>query len=453
MAPRVDSVAATSFVMQRREGTHVCPECGCTALVTDADAGGVYCSACGLELPMGSGSFQLSSRAFGDGKSTGGLTFDHLPDKNLPTDFRLGDVKGGPDEVAKFRSLRWLNHAVPQRSRQTVFKTVSLRLRPILERVNLPGDIVNRAVLDATKIVMEHGLLRVDGTYEGLALLGLMRADKECFLRVTRKQLICLVANVVPCAVYKNELVRPVKESPGAPSIELVKPIRESPGAKEWAITVPVNELKKWPDGLGFASVHFYYVPHDTNGSLTCHLTASVPIHFMRNIGGNVVKSSPPSVVDKRRNGFSLSFASDHSTYVLGRDPVIELAIKLVGDVKRPLKRACIVITNGGAFQVVKKAYHMWCTFLKEKPDPVTIEELNSINSLIPRDLISQVNERAHYFQRVCNRTNMQPLSNRVAAAVACFDVTVRPAKQLEKKYGVSESVIRAHHKQLMMHA
>lgn len=415
-----------------------CSECGSTKLVADADAGAVYCSACGLELPMTGGSFLLSSRAFGDGKSTGGLTLEHLPDKNLPTDFRLGDVKGGPEEVAKFRNLRWLNHVVPQRDRQTVFKTVSLRLRPVLERINVPSDIVNRAVLDATKIVMEHGLLRVDGTYEGLALLGLMHADRERFLRVKRKQLICLVSNVVPRDVY---------------TAELGKPVSESPGVKEWSMVVPIDKLEKWPDGLGFASVHFYYMSHSTYGGPTCHLTARVPIHFMRNVTRDAVKSSPPCVVDKRRNGFCLSFTSDHSTYVLGRDSAIGLTVKLVGEMKQPLKKACMAIASGGAFHVVKKAYHMWCTFLNEKPDPVTIEELNSINPIITRDLLSRVNERAHYFQRVCNRTMLQPLSNRVAAAVACFDVLVCPAKQLEEGYGVSESVIRAHHKRLMMHA
>ena len=148
-----------------------------------------------------------------------------------------------------------------------------------------------------------------------------------------------------------------------------------------------------------------------------------------------------------------MSFWADRSTYVHGRDAAVNVKVTLIGDPAQPLKNAYITVSNGGAFHVARKAYNMWCTLLGERTDPATIEELNELNPLIPRHLLSCVNERAHYFKRVCNRSMLQPLSDRVAAALACYDVLVLPAKQVGEKYEVSEGVIRAHHGRLKLHA
>jgi hypothetical protein len=391
---------------------------------------------------MNDGDFLPPAPAFGDGQFIGGMTFDHLPDKNLTTDFRPTDVKGNPERLKQFKNLRWLNHIVPQRNQQAVFKNVSLRLRPLLERPNLPSDVINRTVLKASRVVSAHGLLRVDGTYEGLALLALMHADKSRFLRIGRKRLISLLSNATPHEIHR---------------IELGEPYQKSHGVREWSLPLSIESMKEKPEGLCLISTHLYYCLHkDRRRGPVCHLTGTLPIRFLRNAGirQRAQSGPPPShMIEKRKDGFCMSFWADRSTYVHGRDTAVNVKVTLIGDPTQPLRNAYITVSNGGAFHVVRKAYNMWCTLLGERTDPATIEELNELNPLIPRHLLARVNERAHYFQRICNRVMLQPLSDRHAAAVACYDVLVLPAKQVGEKYEVSEGVIKAHHKRLMHHA
>jgi hypothetical protein len=61
------------------------------------------------------------------------------------------------------------------------------------------------------------------------------------------------------------------------------------------------------------------------------------------------------------------------------------------------------------------------------------------------------VNGRAYYFKRIRSRAILQPLSDRIAAAVACYDVLVLPARQVAAFYDVSECAIKAYHERLML--
>jgi hypothetical protein len=152
-------------------------------------------------------------------------------------------------------------------------------------------------------------------------------------------------------------------------------------------------------------------------------------------------------VVEKQKDGFYMKLSADPSTFIYGQDVSLNVKLTLLGDA--PLKKAYVALTNGGAFHVVQKAYNMWCTLLRERADPVTVEELNELNPHIPQHLLSDVNARAHYFKRLSSRSMFQPLSDRVAAAVACYDVLVLPAKQVAAFYEVSEGAIKAHHRRL----
>jgi len=425
---------------QEEHAHHTCPECGSERVISDPETGEVCCGSCGIQLSQ-AGDLLASTFPFGDGQSAGGITLDHMPDKNLTTDFRPSDAKGGPERVKQFTNLRWLNHVVPQRNHQSVYKNVSLRLRPLLERINLPSDVVNRVVLKASRIVSEHGLLRVDGAYESLALLGLIHADKGRFLRLGRRKLIGLLSNAT---LRKICLV------------ELGPPSHDGRGVREWRLSIPIEDLKEQPEGLCLVSVHLYYSLRDGRRRGTvCHLTGALPIRFMQNaaLGLDNARSRLPRVVEKRKDGFQMAFWADPSACVRGRDTTVNVRVTLLGDSAQPVKKAYVLLSSGGAFFTVRKAYNMWCVLLGERTDPATIEELNEINPLIPRHLLSRVNERAHYFKRVCNRAMLQPISDRVAAALACYDVLILPAKQVGEKYEVSEGVIRAHHGRLKLHA
>jgi len=415
-----------------------CPECGSEHLIADGEIGEVYCGECGVQLPFGGDEdFVPPAPTFGDGQSVGGVTFEHLPDKNLPTDFRLSDVKGGPEQVRRFASLRWLNHIVPQRDHQAVYRNVSLRIRPLLERINLPSAVVNRAVLKAGQVVSEHGLLRVDGTYEALALFGLMHADKRRFLRIGRRKLIGLLSNAAPRELHR---------------VELGEPDRKGRGVREWALSLSIERMNERAEGLCFLSAHLYYRLHDEHrkGPI-CHLTSTLPVRFLRNATPNLGHPSLPRahVVEKQKDGFYVKFSVDPSTFLHDRDAALSIRVTLLGDA--PLKKAYVALSNGGAFHVVQKAYNMWCTLLGERADPATVEELNELNPQIPRHRLSEVNARAHYFKRLSSSSMFQPISDRVAAAVACYDVLVLPAKQVAPSYEVSEGAIKAHHKRLTM--
>jgi hypothetical protein len=154
-------------------------------------------------------------------------------------------------------------------------------------------------------------------------------------------------------------------------------------------------------------------------------------------------------VVEKQKDGFYMKLSVDPSMFLYGHDAALNVRVTLLGDA--PLKKAYVALSNGGAFHVVQKAYNMWCTLLRERADPATVEELNELNPQIPRPLLSEVNARAHYFKRLSSRSMFQPLSDRVAAAVACYDVLVLPAKQVASFYEVSEGAVKAHHRRLTM--
>jgi len=430
------------------EAKAVCPECGSERLVSDIEAGEVWCSSCGVQLPLsGDEDFLPLASAFGDGQTIGGMTLEHLPDKNLTTDFRPSDMRGSLEEISRFRNLRWLNHIVPQRSQQSVYRNVSLRLRPLLERVGVPSEVVNRTVLKASQIVAKNGLLRIEGAYEGLALLGLMYADRQRFLRFGRKRLFSLISNASPREICRVDLL----ESPGESTIRCAVESEVKDSERSWVLGLPVGEMQERPEGPCMVSGHFYYYLNvkGRHGAV-CHLTGAVPVRFLLNTAQPSDSSAAlqQRVAEKRRGSFYMALSAEPASFVHGRDVAIEVRANLIGEA--PLKKAYVTLSNGGAFHIARKAYNSWCVFLGEPADPATIEELNELNPQIPRGLLSQVNGRAHYFKRIRSRAILQPLSDRIAAAVACYDVLVLPARQVADFYDVSECVIKAYHERLM---
>jgi hypothetical protein len=377
------------------------------------------------------------SRGFGDGTGRG-FTFPHLPDKNLPTTFRLSDIK---DETTRihFKRLQTINARVPQRENGAwVFYRRAKELRHLLERVYPCSDVQRQSEDKIGKILEFAARLTVDRPLpqsvpylrEAFAYLCIVHSDRHILLpfRVGRKALIAKLVGASDDVEQDS-----ISTSPALPTNFALR--TRNGGGCAWEMSLRFESMK----GLKPASEDV-----ELRASLTMpegSVNVAVPLTICYNvIGHRSAVGSHARLPDQA----SMVFLSASKRNCMLGEPV-----KIAVWIKPALKGGRIIqgrlqLKTGRKASVILEGYKQLCQHYSLPVTTTSAREIVANDPTLREDERRKAAALADAIHTTFkNAVAIQELKPEIAAAIAVVDIAHRSAISVAERYDVDISTLR----------
>jgi len=420
---------------------NVCPECGSDQLRNDYESSEVVCGSCGLVVR------ELSEVSDDYSERTGrGMTFPHLPDKNLTTTFRPEDVKDDKIRL-EFRRLRGVNRRIPQRSDGWAFYRRAKELRPFLERVYPPFDLkakrqdkISKVLEFASRLTSDRPLPQsLPRLKEAFAVLCIVQADPNMCLRQEGNR-----ARFVGLEGLINRILRdPDGDVRTFPELPLSFTIKSRNGQCTWTKVIRFQRFHPHHDGA--TRTGEINESHEVELLVTLTMadqsfTVGVPITICPNIVGR----SQPATEHRRLDEFTVAFltASKQKCRV-GESVKVTLRLQPAPARSAPIQGTLSLRTERTR-AVIMETYERLCHHYGLPLTPLTHDsfiesdvELKPEGKERAKALAAQVDEAFR------SRLAIQRLPPEVVASIAVIEATGQSVIDVAYRYRVDPGNLR----------